>query len=55
MIEIIVNFFIENYLFFGCRYHDKDFYYQEQWNRYVDEKKLKLFVAFSRDQVRIFL
>ncbi|GBC00416.1 hypothetical protein RclHR1_03850014 [Rhizophagus clarus] len=40
----------ENYLFFGCRYHDKDFYYQEQWNRYVDERKLKLFVAFSRDQ-----
>jgi len=40
-------------LFFGCRYHDKDFYYQKQWNHYVDEGKLKLFVAFSRDQVRI--
>ncbi|CAI2170561.1 4830_t:CDS:10 [Funneliformis geosporum] len=29
---------------------DKDFYYQEQWDRYVNEGKLKLFVAFSRDQ-----
>ncbi|RIA87746.1 hypothetical protein C1645_713689 [Glomus cerebriforme] len=43
----------ENYLFFGCRYRDKDFYYQDQWNRYVDEGKLKLFVAFSRDQDNI--
>ncbi|PKK76336.1 riboflavin synthase domain-like protein [Rhizophagus irregularis] len=48
----VMRAFIEdqNYLFFGCRYHDKDFYYQEQWNRYADEKKLKLFAAFSRDQ-----
>jgi sulfite reductase alpha subunit-like flavoprotein len=40
----------ENYLFFGCRCRDKDFYYQEQWNHYIDEGNLKLFTAFSRDQ-----
>ncbi|CAG8622894.1 15475_t:CDS:2, partial [Dentiscutata heterogama] len=40
----------ENYLFFGCRYQDKDYYYKDQWKQYVDEGQLKVFVAFSRDQ-----
>ena len=42
---------IENYLFFGCRYHDKDFYYKNEWDSYVREGQLTLFVACSRDQV----
>ena len=42
---------IENYLFFGCRYHDKDFYYKKEWDAYVREGQLTLFVACSRDQV----
>ncbi|CAG8628141.1 8417_t:CDS:10 [Dentiscutata erythropus] len=40
----------ENYLFFGCRYQDKDYYYKDQWKQYVDEGQLRVFVAFSRDQ-----
>ncbi|ORE04617.1 riboflavin synthase domain-like protein [Rhizopus microsporus var. microsporus] len=40
----------QNVLFFGCRYHDKDFYYQDQWNTYQDKGQLVLYTAFSRDQ-----
>ncbi|CEG83510.1 hypothetical protein RMATCC62417_17416 [Rhizopus microsporus] len=40
----------QNVLFFGCRYHDKDFYYQDQWNAYQDKGQLVLYTAFSRDQ-----
>jgi sulfite reductase alpha subunit-like flavoprotein len=39
-----------NVLFFGCRYHDKDFYYQDQWNQYMEKDELQLITAFSRDQ-----
>ncbi|CAG8713465.1 14119_t:CDS:10, partial [Acaulospora morrowiae] len=41
---------IENYLFFGCRNRDKDYYYKEEWDKYVSDGQLKVFVAFSRDQ-----
>ncbi|CAG8477492.1 9333_t:CDS:10 [Paraglomus occultum] len=40
----------ENYLFFGCRYHDKDYYYKNEWDTYVREGQLTVFVACSRDQ-----
>src|SRR5436853_7658183 len=43
---------LENYLIFGCRNCEKDYYYKEEWKQYVDNNQLKkLFVAFSRDQV----
>ncbi|RHZ61880.1 hypothetical protein Glove_345g35 [Diversispora epigaea] len=42
----------ENYLFFGCRGQDKDYYYKEEWEQYVKDGQLKVFVAFSRDQDR---
>ncbi|KAJ7339371.1 NADPH-dependent diflavin oxidoreductase 1 [Desmophyllum pertusum] len=37
-------------LFFGCRNSNKDFFFQEQWHRLVENGNLKLFTAFSRDQ-----
>ncbi|CAG8646383.1 26545_t:CDS:10 [Racocetra persica] len=40
----------ENYLFFGCRNKDKDYYYEDQWKQYIDAGQLKVFAAFSRDQ-----
>ncbi|CAJ0860229.1 7451_t:CDS:10 [Entrophospora sp. SA101] len=41
----------ENYLIFGCRNREKDYYYKEEWKQYVDNNQLKkIFVAFSRDQ-----
>ncbi|KAI8982269.1 hypothetical protein BDF20DRAFT_817613 [Mycotypha africana] len=40
----------ENMLILGCRHHDKDYYYREQWERYVERGQLVLFTAFSRDQ-----
>ncbi|CAG8478919.1 6116_t:CDS:10 [Acaulospora colombiana] len=39
----------ENYLFFGCRNRDKDYYYKDEWERYAREGQLKVFAAFSRD------
>jgi sulfite reductase alpha subunit-like flavoprotein len=40
----------QNVLLFGCRYHDKDFYYKEQWQNYQNNGQLTLLTAFSRDQ-----
>lgn len=37
------------YLFFGNRYHDKDFLYGEEWNELVNQERLTLFTAFSRE------
>jgi len=42
---------IGNYLFFGCRNKDKDFFCGDEWKRYEGSSLMKLFVAFSRDQV----
>ncbi|WAR31737.1 NDOR1-like protein [Mya arenaria] len=39
----------ENTLFFGCRYKAKDFYFENQWNNYVQENQMTLYTAFSRD------
>ncbi|XP_045611937.1 NADPH-dependent diflavin oxidoreductase 1 isoform X1 [Procambarus clarkii] len=37
-------------LIFGCRNKDKDYFFKEEWETLVEEQKLKLFCAFSRDQ-----
>ncbi|KAJ1940759.1 NAPDH-dependent diflavin reductase [Linderina macrospora] len=39
-----------NYLFFGCRGHDTDFFYREELESYMGDGSLNLFCAFSRDQ-----
>lgn len=39
-----------HWLFFGERNRHTDFYYEEEWNHYVQEGLLKLSLAFSRDQ-----
>ncbi|XP_034837360.1 NADPH-dependent diflavin oxidoreductase 1 [Maniola hyperantus] len=38
------------HLFFGCRYSDKDFHCREELLKMVQEEKLTLYCAFSRDQ-----
>ncbi|CAO3645453.1 unnamed protein product [Mucor fragilis] len=40
----------QNVLLFGCRYHDKDFYFADQWKEYEQNGQLVLLTAFSRDQ-----
>ncbi|CAH3041690.1 unnamed protein product [Porites lobata] len=37
-------------LFFGCRNSKKDFFFKEEWQQLVENGKLQLFTAFSRDQ-----
>ena len=38
-----------NWLFFGERQSEHDFYYQSEWEEYVQRGELKLSTAFSRD------
>lgn len=40
----------QNVLLFGCRHHDKDFYFADQWKEYQENGQLVLLTAFSRDQ-----
>jgi sulfite reductase alpha subunit-like flavoprotein len=40
----------ENLLIFGCRNHDKDFFFADEWKVLQEKGRLKLFAAFSRDQ-----
>jgi sulfite reductase (NADPH) flavoprotein alpha-component len=44
----------KNWLFFGERHRHRDFYYQSYWERLVNEGKLDLDCAFSRDQEERF-
>ncbi|MEQ2214447.1 hypothetical protein XENOCAPTIV_007529, partial [Xenoophorus captivus] len=41
-----------NVLFFGCRSESKDFYFRSEWEDMMKAGNLRLFTAFSRDQVR---
>ncbi len=39
-----------NFLFFGCRYRNSDFYLEEEWKQINRSGHLEYFVAFSRDK-----
>ena len=43
--------FKDNYLFFGCRYSSKDFYFENEWHYLESSDHLRVFPAFSRDAV----
>lgn len=36
------------HLFYGCRYQDKDYLFQDQWEDLVNKNKLHIYPAFSR-------
>ena len=38
-------------LFFGCRNKYGDDFFGEDWNEYMNKANLKIFTAYSRDQV----
>lgn len=40
-----------NFLFFGCRQRDQDFYWQTEWQELEKKGCLTLVTAFSREQV----
>ena len=40
----------KHWIFFGERSRKTDFYYEEEWQRHIQENRLKLDLAFSRDQ-----
>lgn len=41
-----------NFLFFGCRWRDRDFYWESEWLELERKGCLTLFTAFSREQER---
>lgn len=43
----------ENFLFFGCRQRDQDFYWEAEWKELEERGCLSLVTAFSRDQVGV--
>ncbi len=38
----------ENYLYFGCRSKESDFYFEKEWKSFADKNSLELRVAFSQ-------
>lgn len=42
----------ENVLFFGCRKRDADYFFRDEWAKIMARDSLRVFTAFSRDQVR---
>lgn len=51
LIKFLVNNFNYDssklFLFYGCRYHDKDFLYEKEFKDLVESKSLTLFTSFS--------
>ncbi|XP_016817729.1 NADPH-dependent diflavin oxidoreductase 1 isoform X2 [Pan troglodytes] len=43
-----------NFLFFGCRWRDQDFYWESEWQELEKRDCLTLIPAFSREQVCMF-
>ena len=43
---------LDNILVFGCRKQTSDYYYGHEWLTLMNNKRLRLIPAFSRDQVR---
>jgi sulfite reductase alpha subunit-like flavoprotein len=43
----------QNVLFFGCRNHDADYFFQSEWEELKQKGHLDVFAAFSRDQVSV--
>ena len=46
-----INLPTGNVLFFGCRSKSSDYFFKSEWNILCSQGYLKLFTAFSRDQV----
>lgn len=47
-----------NWLFFGCRYQDQDYYLAEEWKQLAERTLLTVFEAFSRqnpDQSKVYV
>lgn len=40
----------KNYVFFGCRSKNADFYFADEWSTLEKRNKVRLFTTFSRDQ-----
>lgn len=45
----------KSYLYFGCRFRDKDFYFQEELEDYANDYVIKLKVAFSRHEPKQYV
>lgn len=39
----------DNYLFFGCRNREHDYYLRDEWSPLIDQGLLQVFTAFSRE------
>mmetsp|Transcript_18485 Transcript_18485/g.34421 ORF Transcript_18485/g.34421 Transcript_18485/m.34421 type:complete len:286 (-) Transcript_18485:407-1264(-) len=42
----------DNILVFGCRKQTADYYYEDEWESLIQENRIRLLNAFSRDQVQ---
>ena len=52
IVHFLVADSLDNFLFFGCRSKDKDFFFADEWLPMVKSQSLQLYAAFSRDQVK---
>ena len=46
---------VNNHLYFGCRYEEKDFYFRKELEQYVSDGLMTLRVAFSRQQPKQYV
>ena len=40
----------QNYLYFGCRSREKDYYFESEWREMSSKGDCRVYAAFSRDQ-----